>query len=305
MKKSMLFVINPISGIGKQRTIERHVHKYIKPTEYDVEFAYTQAPKHATEIARNAAQNNTDIVVAVGGDGTINEIANGLIHTDTSMGIIPTGSGNGFARFLNIPQIPDRALKFLSQAEVQKIDCAKINDHYFINVAGIGFDAEISHLFAEFGSRGFKSYLQLITKHLQTFTAKEFELQIDRKIIRQKAFLISFANSSTWGNNAHIAPLAQVDDGILDIAIIEEFPIINTPALATRLFTKNIHKSKFLKTIRCESVIIKNKGILKTHIDGEPVSFDGDVKIEMIPRCLKVLAKKTPSRFRLGVTLSS
>lgn len=295
MKKSLLFIINPISGIGRQKTIEKHVYNLLKNKNFDIDFAYTKAPKHALEISKSVA-NKIDIVVAVGGDGTINEVSNGLIFSSTTMGIIPTGSGNGLAKYLKIPTFTDRAIRFLEVAETRTIDTVKINDLFFVNVAGLGFDAEISHDFASFGSRGFKSYLQLITKTIQNYRSKEYSLIINDEEYIKKAFLICFANSSTWGNNAHIAPKAKIDDGKLDIAIIEDFPIAETPILAARLFAQNIHKSKYHKLISSESVIIKNNSLLKMHIDGEPIIFEGDVKIEIIPNSLKVLAKKASAR---------
>lgn len=298
MKKTILFIINPISGIGKQKTVEELALKHFNKNDFDITFKYTQRAKHALEISSNAA-GKFDIVVAVGGDGTVNEVANGLVNSTTSLAIIPTGSGNGFARFLKIPLTPERAILFIKKATSQKIDCIKFQDRYFVNVAGIGFDADISHRFANYGTRGFRSYLQIIAEHIQNYKVKEFSLEVENSIITQKAFLISFANTSTWGNNAHIAPLAQVDDGILDIAVLEKFPVLTMPALAARLFGKTLHKSKFLKIIRCKSVIIKNNSTLLAHIDGEPVSYQGDVKLEVVEKCLNVVAKKASNRGRL------
>jgi len=221
LKKKIRFIVNPISGVGRQKIIEKLIDEQLNRTLFDYEIVYTKASKHATELAKEALANNCHIVVAVGGDGSVNEIAKGLVGSNTSIAIIPTGSGNGLARHLQIPLDLKKAMALINASKKTTIDTIQLNEETFVNVAGVGFDAHIGWEFAKFGKRGLLSYIKLILRELPKYKAQDFELIIDGKSIHQKAFLISFANGSQWGNNAHIAPLADAADGFMDIAILK------------------------------------------------------------------------------------
>jgi YegS/Rv2252/BmrU family lipid kinase len=288
MKKKICFIVNPISGVGRQKVIEKLINECLDRTKYDYEIAYTKAAKHAIELARDAAQRKVDVVVAVGGDGSVNETAKGLVNSNTTMAVIPTGSGNGLARHLNIPLNLKKAMEVINNGHTAQIDTIQLNDHSFVNVAGIGFDAHIGWEFAKFGKRGFSSYVKVILREFPKYKAQDFELTIDGKTIKKNAYLISFANGSQWGNNAYIAPSANISDGIMDIAILSDFKLINGLAIGYRLFKRTLHLSSYLEIIKAKEVLIRQPGII-AHIDGEPIETGNELRIKVNPLSLKVI----------------
>ncbi|MFL5763399.1 MAG: diacylglycerol/lipid kinase family protein [Bacteroidia bacterium] len=288
MKKKICFIINPISGIGRQKVIEKLIDEELDRSLFEYEIAYTKAAKHATELASNAAKNNTDIVVAVGGDGSVNETAKGLVHTETAMAIIPTGSGNGLARHLDIPLDLKKAMHTINTGQIVRIDSMKMNDEVFVNVAGVGFDAHIGWEFARFGKRGFSSYIKVIMREFPKYKAQDFELTIDGKTVIKNAYLISFANGSQWGNNAYIAPSADIADGVMDIAILKDFRFLSGIGIAYRLFRRTLEGSLFHEVIRAREVIVKQKASI-AHIDGEPIETGNEIKITVSHLSLRVL----------------
>jgi diacylglycerol kinase (ATP) len=287
-KKKICFIVNPVSGVGRQKVIEKLIDEQLDRTLYDYEIAYTKAAKHAIALAADAAARKTDIVVAVGGDGSVNETAKGLLHTKTALAIIPTGSGNGLARHLKIPLNLNKAMQVINKGREISIDSIQINDETFVNVAGIGFDAHIGWEFARFGKRGFSSYLKVIMREFPKYKAQDFELIIGGKSIFKKAYLISFANGSQWGNNAWIAPTADISDGIMDIAILRDFKLIRGLRIAYHLFRKTLHQSTYLEIIKAKEVTVKQPGII-AHIDGEPIETGNELKIKVNPLSLRVI----------------
>lgn len=293
IKKRICFIVNPISGIGRQKVIEKLIDEELDRTLFDYEIAYTKAPKHAIELSKNAAANNFDIVVAVGGDGSINEIAKGLVNTTTAMAIIPTGSGNGLARHLNIPLDLKKAMQVINKGNTKLIDSIQLNNEIFVNVAGIGFDAHIGWEFAKFGKRGFASYLKIISREFLKYKAQNFELTINGKNYIKNAYLISFANGSQWGNNAYIAPTADISDGLMDIAILKDFKFFSAFSIAIHLFRKTLHTSSYLEIITTNEVIVKQNEKI-AHIDGEPIEVGNTLSIKVNPLSLKVIVPPHP-----------
>ena len=292
-KKRVLFIINPISGLGKHKTIEKSVEEVIDFKRLMVEFAYTEYPQHATKIAKENV-NNFDIIVAVGGDGTVNEVASALIGSDTALAIVPAGSGNGLARHLNIPLKVNKAIQLLNDHKTAKIDSITINNRVSVNVSGIGFDGFIAHEFAKTKRRGPLTYIHLITREFPKYKSDYYSLKIDGASIATDAFLISFANSSQYGNNMQIAPNAMIDDGYIDVCIIKDFPKYTAPALLLSLFDTSIDRSKFDIIKKAKSIIIDHPEPLLGHIDGEPIDFGCHVEIAINPLSLRVV---TPLEF--------
>ncbi len=288
MSKKILFLINPISGIGKQKTIERYIESELDLKKLDINIQYTEYKGHARELAAKAI-GVYDAVVAVGGDGTVNEVASRLVDTDTALAIVPTGSGNGLARYLNIPMRIHKAIQSLNYFVEKRIDTMKVNQFCSVNVAGIGFDAHISHNFEGKKLRGPLGYLQLITTEFANYQSENYQLTIDNKSFDRKAFLISFANSSQYGNNIHIAPNAQIDDGWIDVSIIHDFPKINAPAMVFSLLDKSINKNDNDEVVRAKEIQIEHPSELKAHIDGEPVFLGTKAIIKIKPLSLKVI----------------
>ncbi len=285
--KKVLYIINPISGVGRQKIIEKMLVKYsAKNINYTIK--YTEYAKHAIELTKQYSAN-FDAIVVVGGDGSVNEVGQALINSNTAFGIIPTGSGNGLARHLQIPLKIKDAILNINNFNVLTIDTASINNTFFINVAGIGFDALIAHKFAKYGKRGFSSYIKITSKEFKKYKSQKINLTIDENKINDEVFLLSIANGSQFGNNAYIAPTASMNDGKLNITTLKKFPLISAPKLAYKLFTKKIDKLKIAKSYKAKSIIIEQNGKILAHIDGEPVVFSDKIEINIIPHSLKII----------------
>ena len=288
MKKKICFIVNPISGVGKQKVIEGLASDYLDMEKYDYKIIYTNAPKHAILLAKQAAEELYDIVVAVGGDGSVNEVANGLIGTNTAMALLPTGSGNGLARHLKIPLDLKQALTIINTGKQSQIDTIQFNDTHFVNVAGIGFDAQIGWEFANYGKRGFSSYIKLVLRELRQYQSEKYELIFDGESVFKEAFLISFANGSQWGNNAYIAPMADISDGLMDIAILKKINWRNGLSVGYHLFNRKLHQTKHLEIIKAKEVTVKQKRTI-AHIDGEPIESGAVVTVKVNPLSLKII----------------
>jgi len=268
------------------------IEKHLDRTIWDYDIVKTGYIGHATEIARNAAKQGIDVVCAVGGDGTVNETARGLIHTQTALGIIPAGSGNGLARHLHIPIDTLGAIKVINSAHIKPMDYGVVNDREFFCTCGVGFDAFISKKFAEAGKRGPLTYIENVLKSSLQYNPETYEIEIisnageEENHKTYKAFLISCANASQYGNNAYIAPTASVRDGLLDFTIIEPFNAIEAPAIAMQLFDGTIERNSRIKTFRGTKAIIRRKEAGVIHFDGDPMETSMDVNVELVPQGL-------------------
>ena len=289
LPKRILFVINPISGVGKQKSVEKLIGERLDKNRFSAEIAYTDAPGNATEISRKAAGEGVDIVVAVGGDGTVNEIASGLVGTSTALAIVPAGSGNGLARHLKIPMNLKSAIDVLDAGTVQKIDTATINGQLFVNVAGVGFDASVAKKFAASGKRGFSTYFRITASSYKDYKPKQYSLLIDGKLIKRRALLVSFANSSQFGNNTSIDPAASVNDGFIDVCIVGKVPEWKTIFLAPLLFLRRFDRTRYVEIIRAKEVILKRKKGKNIHLDGDPKIMGKELSIKINPLSLNVI----------------
>lgn len=288
-KKKIIFVINPISGVGKQKTVEKAIERYLDKSKFEYEIKYTTHHKHAIEVSKNAADNKYDAVIAVGGDGSVNEIGQSLIDTDTAIGIIPAGSGNGLAHFIDIPFNVAKAIRVINKFKTIKIDTATINDYPFISIAGVGFDALIAKNFSKSKKRGFWPYCKLVAKDIFFFRPNRFKLYVDGRIIKRRALLVSFANSNQWGFNATIAPTASLTDGLLDVCIVRRLPAIVIPVLAVFLFLRLLDKTIYLEIIKASNIRIIQRVKHITQVDGEPLELTRDLNIRVKPLSLHII----------------
>ena len=279
------FIINPISGTGKQKRIEDVIKNYI---HFPYEIIYTKKGGDATELSQKAIKDRIDIVVAVGGDGTVNECAKVLIGTDTALGVVPCGSGNGFAYHIGMEKEVENAVKQLNACTTKMIDSCSANGIPFVNVSGIGFDAHIANLFANFSKRGFVSYFKLITKEL-SYKAQKYTLNFDGKSKTITAYLIAFANSSQYGNDFQISPFAKIEDGLIDIVIIKDFPKWKIPAFLLRIAKGKVHLSKHVEIIQTKEIEIESTNSL-VHLDGEPKELQSPIIIKVKPKTLKIFS---------------
>lgn len=288
-KKSITFVINPISGTQNKTVIVKQVDELLDKERFDAEFVYTEYAGHATKIAAECAERACFAVVAVGGDGTINEIARSLVHTQTALGIIPCGSGNGLARHLQIPMDMKGALRVINGGKTAEIDYGKINDVPFFCTCGVGFDAFVSLKFSQAGKRGPLTYLEKMLQESLRYKPETYELEMDGISSRYQAFVIACGNASQYGNNAYIAPHASLSDGLLDVTILEPFNMIEAPSLAFQLFNRSIDQNSHVKSFRCRSLRILRKAPGVVHFDGDPMMAGEVVEVKILPKELRVI----------------
>lgn len=297
-KLKALFIVNPFSGVGKQKAIERHLANKLDHSLFDYEIKYTQRPHHATELCHAAIKKPVDVIVAVGGDGTVNEVARLLIGQSIPLGIIPSGSGNGLARHLRIPTEADRAIGVLNGMKVKKIDAVEANDQFFFSIAGVGFDAHVARKFAGQKRRGFIKYAQIAAEEYPNYEPKDFTLTIDGKKLKRRALFISFANSDQFGYNTSISPEAKIDDGLIDICIVKKIPLWQTIFLAPLFFLRLINKSPFVEIIRARELDIRQKKSY-LNLDGESVKVSKKLHIKVIPQAVNIIVPEKPRYFNL------
>ncbi|HEY8781991.1 MAG TPA: diacylglycerol kinase family protein [Mucilaginibacter sp.] len=288
MKRKALFVINPISGGKKKDSVPELIEKNLDNNLFESVIVFSDGIAHARQIAKEAV-NKFDIIVAVGGDGTVNEVASAIKESDTVLGIIPYGSGNGLSRFLGISMDAAKAIKTLGTGRIEIIDSAKLNGQPFFNMAGMGFDAHISEVFSHGKKRGFFTYIKSAIQEIAKYKPQLYHLEIDGKVYEREAFMLSFANSSQYGNNAHISPLASVQDGLLDVCVIKKFPLWRFLEMGIRMLTKTSEGTKYVEIIRGKKIHVKRSSRGPVHLDGEPQITGADMLVEIVPRSLKVI----------------
>ncbi len=291
--KKLLFIINPIAG-RKNGDIPSLADKVL--TDMEKHYVVTDQAGHASVIARDAIGKGYDAIVAVGGDGTLNEVAKELVHTKERLGLIPTGSGNGFASHLKVPLSPRRALLALKRNDFFACDVGRINQSYFLTTCGFGFDAKVAHAFALSDRRGFDSYVSSAWKEYLGFKPRTYQFTVDGRELERKAFIITLANANQYGNMARIAPEARLDSGILVCCVVRSFKPVSAPLLALQLLTGTLPMNRHYEQFPCKSFTLKNYAG-PYHIDGEPLHLDhGTVDIEVLPGALQVLGRLPAKR---------
>ena len=291
MKKKIIFIINPISGHHNKNNFPNLVEKHIDKNQYEYSIVFTEYAGHATELTKKAIEDDFDYIAAVGGDGTINEVAKCLIGKRQILVIVPLGSGNGLARHLELPFKPERLIsEVINKGKVYKIDTAVMNDIPFISIAGIGFDALIADYFAKDENRGFMTYAKLVTEKYPNYRQKEYTLILDdEKTIECKPFFVTFANSSQFGYNAEISPKASVQDGLIDVCIFKKPTFLEVPIVATYFLAKQIDKSNFIDIYKAKKIKVTRKVAEVANIDGEAIEMSKDITVEIIPLSLNIL----------------
>jgi YegS/Rv2252/BmrU family lipid kinase len=288
-KEKIGFIINPISGTKSKDKLPYLINKLIDKNRFDIEIVITTGAGHATEIAKRMSNEGYIYVVAVGGDGTVNETAQGLIHTKTALGIVPVGSGNGLARHLKISLNTKKAILTLNDAKAIDIDYGRANDKIFFCTCGMGFDAHISQQFALSTNRGIKTYMKKVISEYFTYKPQNYHLTNGEIDIQQDAFLVTFANASQYGNNAFIAPHASLRDGLMDISILRKFPLSAIPSLVFQLFTRQIDKSYYMTSLRTNKIVLSRKSAGAFHFDGEASEASETIEVKIVSGGLRVL----------------
>jgi YegS/Rv2252/BmrU family lipid kinase len=281
-----LFLINARSGTNRKRDVASLIER---TCDWDYEIVPCGSKEELDYVIASARTRGVRAVFAVGGDGTIHEVAKRLIGTDVALGVIPTGSGNGFARHLGLPIDVRKAIRAVCDLRVETIDTATVNGTPFINMMGIGFDAWIADAFANAGTRGMLTYLRVGLRGLAGYESEEYEVTVDGVTTRHRAFVIAVANASQYGNNARIAPLASMQDGILDVTVIEHGPLLRVPILAAQLFGGKFHRARGVLTMRGRSIVLRRAAAGAAHLDGERVTLPSILTIEIVPGSLRVI----------------
>ncbi len=296
MKKKAVFVINLISGTSDKAAIPGLIDQYLDKTKFEYEIAITQYAGHASEIATKAKDDGVDVVVAVGGDGTVNEVARAIVHSKTALGIIPCGSGNGLARHLLLPLNVRKAIDVINRSEVRQLDYGIINDYPFFCTCGMGFDAFVSMKFAEAGKRGPITYVENVLREGLKYKPETYIIEDENGTLRYKAFLISCANASQYGNNAYIAPQASMSDGLMDVIIMEPFDVFEAPQISIEMFSKTLDKNSKIKTFRTRHLHIHRDKPGVIHYDGDPVMTGADIDIELKPKGINIIVNTMADR---------
>ncbi len=288
--KNIRFIYNPRSGlIHPEQFIRRMIAYYFPSNLCSYDFGKTEGKGHAYELARNAAEQGYEIVVAIGGDGTVNETAAGLVNSDTTLGIMPNGSGNGLARGLGIPISIRRSAKLITMGQARSIDVGQTGDRHFFVIAGLGLDAMIGKRFEQGKMRGPAPYYIAGVREFFRYQAPEYEIKFEGQTIRTRALLVAIANTKQYGNNAIIAPNARPDDGLLDLAIIEPTSFVSAVYHLPSLFTGRIDRAPFTRIYRATKFRIYREFPAPYTLDGEVFEGTNQISITMLPKALKVI----------------
>ncbi len=287
--RHLVFIINPRSGTDRVKAIQSAIDAGIDGTRYSHETRYTERPGHGTDLAREAAEAGAWAVIAVGGDGSVADVAKGLAGRDTVLGIIPKGSGNGLARTMGLPLDVSAAIAIINAGTTKLIDVGYVNDRMFISNAGVGFDALISRKFAKSDTRGFKAYSWLVARYLWLYREWDWRITIDGRQIRERAFLVNVANGQQFGYNFKIAPGAILSDGWLDVTIIRKFPKLLGGVLALQAIWGDITDSRYVEHYRAKEVLIAHPDLRLMQTDGDAHSCGNRLEFRVAPGALRVI----------------
>ncbi|NDW17880.1 diacylglycerol kinase family lipid kinase [Dysgonomonas sp. 216] len=297
-KKRVYVIINPVSGTKSKKSIPQKLLA-IDALKYDVHMIMTRYEGHATQIALEAVNDKVDCVIAVGGDGTINEVAKVLVNTDVVFGIIPSGSGNGLARDLYIPMNYDKAIEIIQQGNVKRIDYGVANGNIFFCTCGVGFDAQVSEKALTQTSRGKLMYAKNMVSTFYKFKPEKYKIESADGVFEEEAFLITCANASQYGNNAYIAPQADIQDGKMNISILKPLSVANVPQTAIQMFSRNLgNNSKLIEILTPEATIFREKeGVM--HLDGNAIYTGSEIHVKIIHQGLNVLVPREVPKSKL------
>ena len=281
--------MNPISGTSAKAGIPKLIEETIDKEQFDYEIRITDYAGHACEIATEAKNSGIDIVAAVGGDGTVNEVARSIVNSPTALAIVPCGSGNGLARHLMLPINVRKSIEIINRCDIHDLDYGIINGIPFFCTCGMGFDAFISMKFAMSGKRGPITYAENVLKEGLSYKPETYEIVDETGKKRYKAFLVSCANASQYGNNAYIAPQASMSDGLLDVIIMEPFDLLDAPQISIDLFNKTLDKNSKIKTFKAKQIHVHREKPGCIHYDGDPTMTDADVDISLVSKGIKIV----------------
>lgn len=283
-------LVNPISGTRDKKILCEMAESRLAKAGFDLDIVYTEYKGHGAELARRASADGVDIVIAAGGDGTVNETAAALLHSKTALGLIPCGSGNGLARTLGIPMDFEGALNVIANCKPYSIDCGVAEGMPFFCTFGVGFDAVVTEKFAAGKRRGKMEYVRNALIEFLNFSSEHYALKIDGKVYTEDAMLIAVCNTSQYGNNAYIAPRASLSDGLLDVTVIRSGSPFNHAWAGVGLMSGKIDKHRIIDTFKAKEVKIARLSDGPAQLDGEPLTLGKKIEIKCEPACLNVIS---------------
>ena len=288
----LLFIVNPISGPSSKGNILSAITDSIDMQKYDVTIRFTNHSGHATTLASEAVAEGYDVVVAVGGDGTVNEVARALVGTDTALGIVPCGSGNGLARHLHIPMNARKAVEIINAGEVDAIDVMTVNGQYCFCTTGVGYDAKVSADYAKESRRGLVTYAKKAIGGWLEYEPEEYIIEVNGRILKRRAVAIVCANANQWGNDFHVAPKASLKDGLIDVTIIHPMKLQNVISMPVQMLGYSFDRNPDVESFQTKELIIKRNRSAIAHIDGEPISLETSVKVGILKGYLNIITLK-------------
>lgn len=288
-QKKILLIVNPIAGRNRKKALEKEIAQYLNADLFKVHITYTEYAGHGKILAKKAVNEKFDIVVAVGGDGSVNEVIQGLYGSDVILGIIPKGSGNGLARGLQIPINQKKAIQLINQIPVRSIKIGKAADHIFASTIGVGFDRVVVKKFEHSNKRGFFSYIKIILQNLFAYPSKIRAYHLDKKIKPQPTFLLNICNSNQLGYGFKLTKKSSFFEDHFELFILKKFPIYLTPWIALRAFLGKFHNSKYVEIHKVKQIQISHPHLTSFQIDGECKPCPSTLKIEILPKKLKVI----------------
>lgn len=295
--RKIFYLINPVSGTSKKDTIEELISEKTKEQGFAYEVFYTNAAGNYGYLKERILQENVTDVVMVGGDGTVNTVVSALQGIDVNFGIMPMGSGNGLAYCAGIPRHPLKALEIIFKGSTTTVDAFMINNHFSCMLSGLGFDAQVAHDFANTASRGLFNYTQQSLFNYFKAHPYQFEIVINNFSFYTDAFLICIANSNQFGNNFTIAPRASLNDGLLDIVIVQKMNKARLPFAIIKQIRGNNELQRLVEDITNKHILyfqtpaltIRNLKHAPFHVDGEPRATHDEFKVEIIPNCFRLI----------------
>ncbi|MDX2442254.1 MAG: diacylglycerol kinase family protein [Bacteroidales bacterium] len=287
--KHISIIINPYSGSGFSKRKYALLKRKLDEWKLNSKLHFIRKSNSPYEFIESELKTGSKLFVVIGGDGTVNSVAKSLLGKEAVLAIIPNGSGNGLARHLHISRNFSRSVSIIRSCKIAAIDYGVVNDHPFFCTSGVGFDAHVSHIFSKKRKRGFLTYLKVILAEFPGYKKEKYQISFEDKQFTVRAFLITMANASQFGNNAFISPAAKIDDGFLDLCIIRPFPVYYAPILGLEVLTKRITSSKLYNSARVTEVTIQRNGPGWAHIDGDPVFLPSKIKYKIVAKGLKVL----------------
>lgn len=289
MKKKILFIINPRAGTDRNKSLQKDINRYLNKDLFESKIVYTEHAGHAISLTRSAVKNDFNIVVAVGGDGSVNEVVKGLYGSKTMLAIIPKGSGNGLARSLKIPLKPQKAIRLINQMKICEIDVGKVDENIFVSTVGVGFDALVTYKFQDHPKRGFFSYIFIILKNIWSYKSKNWKFKIEGNEMNSTSFMLNIANSNQLGYGFRLHPHSMFSKDGFILFNLKKFPVILFPWIALRAFMGVLHKSKYVEIQKIKEIIIQHPNLNYIQLDGESKPCAQEIHIGILPKKIKVI----------------